>query len=196
MTGAATPEWRVREDAGESVLVALYLRQMLGIRFPDELPSLRGIPPRTTEPHDADAVERQWRAYWAMTVEPLANPSPVPLELVNGFGTHLALPEGTDELRTAVAPHGAGALAYARSEHERYRATTGGSYRAYAAALAEHERRVGRRAHTFDLTVQVLPLAQRGLWWIGDLTVAVTDGLRHDVAAFDSAIQPVIAELA
>ena len=44
--------------------------------------------------------------------------------------------------------------------------------------------------------MQVLPLSQRGIWWIGDLTVAVTDGLRRDVVAFDSAIRPVIAELA
>ena len=44
--------------------------------------------------------------------------------------------------------------------------------------------------------MQVLPLTQRGVWWIGSLTIAVTDGLRGDVAAFDSAIHPNIAELA
>ena len=49
---------------------------------------------------------------------------------------------------------------------------------------------------SFELNVQVLPPSQRGLWWIGSLTVAVTDGLRGDVAAFDAAIHPIIAELA
>jgi hypothetical protein len=41
------PEWLVREDASQPVLLALYLRQVLGIRSPDELPHLRGIAPRT-----------------------------------------------------------------------------------------------------------------------------------------------------
>lgn len=203
MAGAGTPEWLIREDAGQPVLLALYLRQVLGIRSPDELPLLRGIPPRATAPdRDTDEhelLERQWREYWAMTVEPQAHPSPVPLDLVDGFETLVALPiEGSDLLRAAMAPHGAEAVAFAQSAHARYvrDAGSGVAYRAYASAIAEHERQVGRRAHSFELNVQVLPLAQRGVWWIGSLTVAVTDGLRGDIAAFDAAIHPIIAELA
>ena len=81
------PEWLIREDASQSVLLALYLRQVLGLRSPDELPYLRGIPPRSNDrPDDVQALlERQWREYWAMTVEPQAHPSPVPLDLVEGF---------------------------------------------------------------------------------------------------------------
>jgi hypothetical protein len=201
MGGTGTPEWLIREDAGQPVLLALYLRQVLGIRSPDELPHLRGIAPRANDrSEEAQALlERQWREYWAMTVEPQAHPSPVPLELVDGFDTMLALPtDGADALRAAVIPHAGEALAFAQSAHARYRkdAGSGTAYRAYASAIAEHERQVGRRAHSFELNVQVLPLLQRGVWWIGSLTVAVTDGLRGDVAAFDSAIHPIIAELA
>lgn len=203
MGGTGAPEWLVREDAGQPVLLALYLRQALGIRFPDELPHLRGIPPRANDRSGPtqDVLEAQWRTYWDMTVEPQANPSPVPLDLVDGFETLLALPsEGAEELRAAVAPHAAEALAFSQSAHARYRrevgAGTGTAYRAYASAIAEHERQVGRRAHSFELNVQVLPLTQRGVWWIGALTVAVTDGLRGDVVAFDAAIHPIIAELA
>ena len=203
MGGTGAPEWLIREDAGQPVLLALYLRQVLGIRSPDELPHLRGIPPRTHD-RDEDAhalLERQWREYWAMTVEPQAHPSPVPLDLVDDYGTLLALPaEGADELRAAVTPHASEALAFTQSAHARYRRDaspgTGTAYRAYASAIAEHERQVGRRAHSFELNVQVLPLAQRGVWWIGSLTIAVTDGLRGDVVAFDAAIHPIIAELA
>jgi hypothetical protein len=203
MGGAGAPEWLIREDASQPVLLALYLRQVLGVRSPDELPYLRGIPPRQ-DVRDDDAhahLERQWREYWAMTVEPQAHPSPVPLDLVGGFDTLLALPtEGAGELRTAIAPHAAEALAFTQSAHARYRRDanpgTGTAYRAYASAIAEHERQVGRRAHSFELNVQVLPLTQRGVWWIGSLTIAVTDGLRGDVAAFDAAIHPIIAELA
>ena len=203
MSSGSAPEWVIREDASQPVLLALYLRQVLGLRSPDELPQLRGIPAREN-PRDDDAqarLERQWREYWAMTVEPQAHPSPVPLDLIDGFDTLVALPrEGSSELRAAIAPFGAEALAYSQSAKERYRkdaaAKPGVSYRAYASAIAEHERQVGRRAHSFELNVQVLPLTQRGVWWIGSLTIAVTDGLRGDVAAFDAAIHPIIAELA
>ncbi|MFE1646387.1 zinc-binding alcohol dehydrogenase [Microbacterium sp. P01] len=203
MGGTGAPEWLIREDAGQPVLLALYLRQVLGIRSPDELPHLRGIAPHANDRSEqAQALlERQWREYWAMTVEPQAHPSPIPLDLVDGFGTLIALPEGgSPELRSAIAPHAVEALEYSKHAHERYTkeaaAKPGVSYRAYASAIAEHERQVGRRAHSFELNVQVLPLAQRGVWWIGSLTIAVTDGLRGDVVAFDTAIHPIIAELA
>ena len=203
MAAGGAPEWLIREDAGQSVLLALYLRHVLGIRGPNELPALRGVPTVTAQRTEGtqDALERQWRAHWEMTVEPQAHPSPVPLDLVEGFGTHLALPiEGFEELRAATLPHGERASAFAQAAHERYRreatAAGGSAYRAYASAIAEHERTVGRRAHSFELNVQILPLAQRGVWWIGDLTIAVTDGLRGDIAAFDAAIHPIIADLA
>lgn len=203
MTGGQ-PEWVIREDAAIPVLIALYLRQVCGIRSPEELPALRRVPgydgAARPDPEQA-LLEREWREYWAMSVEPLAHPSPVPLELVDGFDDLLALPVGRAEaLRAAIAPHAADAREFARLAHARYgaegTARPGVSYRAYASAIAVHERRVGRRAHSFELNVQVLPLAQRGVWWIGSLTVAVTDGLRSDVVAFDAAIHPIIAELA
>ena len=198
------PEWVIREDAAIPVLIALYLRQVCGIRAPEELPALRRVPgydgPARPD-EDQALLEREWREFWAMSVEPLAHPSPVPLELVDGFDDLLALPVGRAEaLRETIAPHATAALDFARHAHARYGAEgasrPGVSYRAYASAIAEHERRVGRRAHSFELNVQVLPLAQRGVWWIGSLTVAVTDGLRSDVVAFDTAIHPIIAELA
>lgn len=197
---AGGPEWVVREDAGLPVLVALYLRQVLDIRYPEELPVLRGVPlGEADEWSNSATIERQWRAFWEMTVEPQAHPSPVPLALVDEYEMLVALPvEGFDEFAIAIIPHAEAALAFARAAHERYRAGigTGASYRAYAGAIAQHERTTGRRAHSFELNVQVLPLTQRGIWWIGALTVAVTDSLRSDVAAFDAAIAPVIADIA
>ncbi|MFK3676903.1 zinc-binding alcohol dehydrogenase [Microbacterium sp. NPDC090218] len=200
---ADKPQWLIREDASVPVLVALALRQRLGIRAPEDLPTLRELAVRAPDAVDASpAVEAQWREYWDMTVEPRAHPSEVPLELVEGFDTLVALPaSGAEELTAAIAPQAASALLYARAAHDRYvssmKSHTGGdAYRAYASAIAEFEREVGRRAHSFELNVQVLPFSQRGIWWIGALTVAVTDGLRRDVVAFDAAIRPVISELA
>ncbi|CAH0123145.1 MULTISPECIES: zinc-binding alcohol dehydrogenase [unclassified Microbacterium] len=200
---ADKPQWLIREDAGVPVLIALALRQMLGIRVPDDLPALRDLQVRAPDAVDATSeLEAQWREYWDMTVEPRAHPSDVPLELVEGFDTLVALPAtGADELRAAIAPLAPAALLYAQKARKRYfdtmkTATGGGAYRAYASAIAEFEREVGRRAHSFELNVQVLPFSQRGIWWIGALTVAVTDGMRRDVVAFDSAIRPIIGELA
>lgn len=201
MTGDHGPQWRISEEAGVPVLLALYVRQALGLRSPEELPYLRGAPAVPVERAESEQalLERQWREFWAMTVEPQAHPSPGPLELVDGFGTLVALPaSGADELRAAMTPLAEAARAFAESVNDRHSRHTdpGTSYRGYASAIAEFERTSGRRAHSFELNVQVLPLQQRGVWWIGSLTVAVTDGLRGDVVAFDAAISPIIAELA
>lgn len=200
---ADKPQWLIREDAGVPALIALALRQMLGIRHPEDLPALRDLQVRAPDAADATpALEEQWRDYWNMTVEPRAHPSDVPLELIDSFETLVALPAtGAEELREAITPLAGVAEHYAQEAHNRYvntmkSATGGGAYRAYASAIAEFEREVGRRAHSFELNVQVLPLSQRGIWWIGALTVAVTDGLRRDVVAFDEAIRPIIGELA
>ncbi|MFC7788235.1 zinc-binding alcohol dehydrogenase [Microbacterium sp. MAHUQ-60] len=195
------PQWLIREDAGTAVLVALGLRQLLGIRAPEDLPTLRGLDVRRPDAVDPDdALETQWREYWDMTVEPRAHRSDVPLDLVDGFDTLVALPtSGAEDLRDAIVPHAPTVLRYAQDVHNRYVdsvSSSGGAYRAYASAIAEFEREVGRRAHSFELNVQVLPFSQRGIWWIGALSVAVTDGLRRDVVAFDAAMRPVIAELA
>src|SRR6187200_2343006 len=114
MGSTGAPEWLIREDAAQPVLLALYLRQVLGIRSPDELPHLRGIAPRANDrSEEAQALlERQWREYWAMTVEPTAHPSPVPLDLVDEFQTFVALPtKGAEVLRAAIVPHAIEALA-------------------------------------------------------------------------------------
>lgn len=197
------PQWLIREDAGVPVLVALALRQHLGVRAPDDLPALRGLPVRAPDAADApDAIEAQWRAYWNMTVEPQAHPATGPLDLVPGFDTVVALPTvGAEDLRAAIEPLASSTMQYANDAHDRYVAAMHGApeeavYRPYATAIGEFERQAGRRARSFELNVQVLPLTQRGLWWIGTLTVAVTDGLRRDITAFDRSIRPVIAELA
>ena len=176
MHSAAGPEWVIREDADVTVLVALCLRQMIGVRAPDELPHLRGVAPRANDRSGEaqQTLERQWTAYWEMTVEPTAHPSAVALELVDGFETLVALPvTGFTELRSAIIPHAAEALAAAQSMHARYVKTAVGgsgatSYRAYASAIAEHERQVGRRAHSFELNVQVLPFSAGAMAGLAD----------------------------
>ncbi|MRG59308.1 zinc-binding alcohol dehydrogenase [Agromyces sp. CFH 90414] len=203
MHAGGGPSWVIRENASRAVLLALYLREVLSIASPVELPRLRDVGPVGDRlPTDRqDALERQWREWWAMTVEPEAHPSPVPLDLVPAYDTEVALPTtGAEELAAAIVPHAEAARAWAEWAHDQYRTASasrrGDSYRAYAGSIAEHEREVGRRAHSFELNVEVMPLQGVGVWWIGSMTVAVTDSLRSDAAAFDDAIHPIIAELA
>ena len=59
-----TPEWVIREDAGQPVILALYLRQVLGIRSPDELPHLRGIPPRVNDRDEQTQALLRMLAFW------------------------------------------------------------------------------------------------------------------------------------
>ena len=194
----------IREDARVPVLLALWLRQTLGIASPTELPRLRGVPGPSEAVRDVDGhdlLERQWRDWWAMTVEPEAHPSPVPLQLIDEYGLWVALPvAGADELAAAIRPLRQSAMAWTDWARNTYKSAStarpADSYRAYAGTIAEHEREVGRRAHSFELNVEVLPLAERGVWWIGSLTIAVTDALRSDPSAFDRAIHPIIAEIA
>ncbi|UOE43002.1 zinc-binding alcohol dehydrogenase [Agromyces larvae] len=203
MHAGGGPSWVIRENATRAVLLALYLREVLSIASPVELPRLRDIGAigDRLAVDGQDRLERQWREWWAMTVEPEAHPSPVPLELVAEYDTDVALPvSGAEDLMRAIVPHAEAARAWADWAHSGYRQAAatrrGDSYRAYAGSIAEHEREVGRRAHSFELNVEVMPLTVSGVWWIGSMTVAVTDTLRADAAAFDDAIHPIIAELA
>ncbi len=115
------PQWLIREDASVPVLVALALRQRLGIRVPEDLPSLRELAVRAPDAVEASPeIESQWQDYWDMTVEPRAHPSEVPLELIDGFDTLVALPaSGAEELSAAIAPQATSALVYARAALDR-----------------------------------------------------------------------------
>jgi len=184
----------VTEGTDLGVLVALYLRTTLGVRPPEELPALRGVTPAgEASPEIAD----QWLRYWRMTVEPVAHPADEPLELVEEFGSLVALPRSAEPLAAAIRPLAPAALEFAAAARQRLRLAQQG--RAgdliWTNLVRDEERRAGRPAHPFVLAVQELPLTQRGIWWIGELTIAVSDGLRGDAPAFGKAIRPIVAEL-
>lgn len=182
------------EGSDLSVLVALYLRTRLGVRPPEELPALRGVTPAGEA---TDELAAQWLQYWNMTVEPLAHPADEPLELVDGFGDLVAVPASSVRLATAIAPLAPAALEFADAALRRLNLEqhARGAGDVWSGLVRDEEKRVGRPAHPFALSVQVLPLTQRGIWWIGELTIAVTDGLRGDGPAFGKAIRPIVADL-
>ena len=91
------------------------------------------------------------------------------------------------------------AMAYATQAGQRYfdeSSRRGGeARRPYVNAISMLRRTSGRSAQDFELNVEVLPLSQRGVWWKGSLTIAITDSVRSDVVAFDSALAAVVDEL-
>ncbi|AMB60189.1 hypothetical protein [Microterricola viridarii] len=241
MWGSGAAWWSVREEASRQVLLALYLRDRIGIEAPVELPRLQGVigvadgtalrelrhsphhPLALHGPHHAaeapeaqpaaplpfelmaeparSRLETQWLLWWATTVEPERFPSPVPLELAPAFGDLVALPvRGAELLLEAITPYAEAAVAWSDAAARRfadYQHEPRGSLKlAYAGLIAENERMHGRRARVFELTVQLLPLAASGAWWIGRNTVAMTDTLRRDPIGFSDALRPIIAELA
>ncbi len=198
----AQSRWVIREEASHGVVIALYARQALGIRGRHDLPTLRNAPIASPVRSDAehDVLERQWRAYWDMTVEPRAHTQSGPLDLVDGFDDFVALPvTGADELRAAMVPLASAAMSYAEQAGRRYVDESmqrgGEARRPYVNAISMLHRTTGRNARDFELNVEVLPLSQRGVWWIGALTIAITDSVRSDVVAFDSALAAVVDEL-
>ena len=202
MSDDAQSRWVIREEASQAIIIALYVRQALGIRGQHELPTLRNAPIADSAPSHAerDALEHQWRQYWNMTVEPLAHTHAGPLDLVDGFSHFVALPvTGADELRAALVPLAPAARAYAAQATQRYLEESsrrgGESRRPYVNAISAAHRATGRPMPDFELTVEVPPLSQRGVWWIGTLTVAITDSVRSDVVAFDSALATVVEKL-
>jgi hypothetical protein len=189
--------WRVSETTSQPVLRALHLRDALGIRLPG-LPRLRGV--RTPGGAVDPRLEQQWARWWPMVVEPESHRSAVPLSLVDGYGTAVAMPvAGAETLRAA-------AERLARAS-ERWLADAPGPRAGsvprrpdrqlvVTRLVVEHERILGRPAEPFALTIEVLPFVRPGLWWIGAATVAVSDTLRVDAAEFRRALRPVIAQLA
>lgn len=202
MASEEETQWVIREETSPAVVLALYLRQALGLRSHHDVPNLRDAPvvePARWEKQQHE-LEKQWQQFWDMTVEPLAHTGAGPLELVDGYDTLLALPtNGTDELRDEIVPLADAAMAYAtestRKHNDAMSRMGEEGKRPYINAISARAHDTGRPARPFELNIHILPLTQRGIWWIGSLSVAVTDTLRTDRVAYDSAIAPIIAEL-
>ncbi|CAN5152420.1 hypothetical protein BH11ACT4_BH11ACT4_06530 [soil metagenome] len=203
---AGAPSWELREDATHSILVALYVRDALGIDEPDELPRLLPSVDPITHAHPGRAravLEQQWMWWWRSTVDPVRHPSTSPLELVaadEGL-RGIALPAaGFGELRETLLAIGGSAGNWAAQQHRRYGRVAMGMMldRAFTVQhlVREREAEMGRAAENFRLTVEVLPFAQPGLWWIGASTIAVSESVRIDEEAYGEALRPVIRRLA
>ncbi|HXR43889.1 MAG TPA: hypothetical protein VN759_03725 [Pseudolysinimonas sp.] len=183
------PPWQVAEDASRDVLVALYLRDALGVIDPSGLPRLLGTGLPAVEAAD-DRTTYRWMRWWVSTVDP-DGPA---------WGGQVLPPDeddAADPYLAAVARHLDSARAWADVVHEQY--TERSLERAdftIQDVVAEREAELGRAARPFRLRIEVLPLTTAGLWWIGENAIAVDELLRDEPLMYADALRPIVAQLA
>jgi hypothetical protein len=183
--GQERTSWQVSEDASRDVLVALYLRDALGIVDPSGLPRMLGTGlPEPSEPADP-RLAFGWMRWWIPLIEPDA--------------PRWGLPDGDDPFSIAVRAHLDSARAWATVAHEQYNGSAIARMQRPDTALhevvVERESALGRASRPWSLRVEVLPLAASGVWWIGDDTIAVDEATRNESILYRDALAPIVAQL-
>jgi hypothetical protein len=182
--------WEVREDASREVLVALYLRDAIGIVDPSGLPRMLGTGLPEIEPADP-ALAFGWMRWWIPLIEPDAR----------GWGLPEGDEAGSHAFSSAVRRHLDSARAWAAVAHEQQNGSfvsrmQRGDDLAIHELVREQEVALGRAARPFSLRVEVLPLAASGIWWIGDDAIAVDVATRDEPILYRDALAPIVASLA
>jgi hypothetical protein len=184
-----TSHWEATEDASREVLVALYLRDALGVVDPSGLPRMLGTGLPELEPADPGMVFG-WMRWWIPLIEPDAR----------GWG----LPDRDDPSAAAfeagVRRHLDSARAWATVAHEQHNGSMiARMQRAPDLAIQElvrqQEAALGRASRPFRLRIEVLPLAASGIWWIGDDAIAVDEATRNEPILYLDALAPIVAAL-
>lgn len=188
MHAGSGPHWRVTEDASRDVLVALYLRDALGIQDPSGLPRLlgTGLP---AEPAPADEMSGwAWTRWWVSVIEPDAQVPALPENASPAW--ERVVRKHLDDARTwadvAHAEHGIRVA-------ERMLADLGDA--TVAELVAEREEALGRASQPFRLRIEVLPLTTAGIWWVAEEAIAVDELLRDDLPSYRQALAPIIDRL-
>ena len=181
--------WEAREDASREVLVALYLRDALGIVDPSGLPRMFGTGLPETEPAEP-AMAFGWMRWWIPLIEPDAR----------GWGLPADGDAGSDAFAAAVRRHLDSARAWATVAHEQHNGSVIGRMQrggdlVIQELVREQEVALGRASRPFSLRIEVLPLVASGIWWIGDDAIAVDETTRNEPILYRDALAPVIAAL-
>jgi hypothetical protein len=182
------PSWRVDENASSDVLVALYLRDALGVSDPSGLPRVLGTGLGPVPAAD-DRTTWGWTRWWVSVTAPDSGIRP--FAEAGGEAFEALVRRHLDDARAwADVVH----TAYGTAQMERQFAGTLDDV--VGEAVRAWEADAGRPAHPFRLRIEVLPLTASGVWWIGEHAIAVDDLLREDLPAWRAALEPIIARLA
>jgi hypothetical protein len=180
MRKAGSVDWQIRIDTPVDLLAALYVRDAAGLRpAAPPLPSLS--PAVDPVPIDADlraTASAQWTPWWLALVRSTGSTALIhrmpPAErrgaLLDAKAAVVHALDGWPELAAVIDACGPAATGYADA---RLREITGpapgarwrdGPIRAVAAA----EEELGRPVRAFCLTIEEMPLAEAGVWPIGE----------------------------
>lgn len=167
------------------ILTVLYVRDALGVVDPGGLPRLDGTGLPAVEQPDP-ATTWAWMRWWISTVE------------ADRPGAAM-LPDLDDLAAARIGRHLDSARTWAQVANRAYREReAAGRWRDHTIqdVVRAREAELGRRARPFRLRIEVLPLAEPGLWWIADDTVAVDVAVRDEPVLYADALGPVIEQLA
>lgn len=184
-TDRPVASWSATQSSWVPILVALYVRDALGVVDPGGLPRLDGTGLPVTAAPDP-AIVWAWTRWWISTVE-ADRP---------GFSM---LPDLGEVAADRIGRHLDSARTWAQVAHRAYlEREAGGRWRdlTIQAVVREREAELGRRARPFRLRIQVLPLVEPGLWWIADDAIAVDVSVRDEPVLYADALRPVIEQLA
>ena len=186
------------ETSTRSVLFGLYTREALGIRKLG-VPALYPAIIQAEASAEQGELDAQWGRWWASVVEPELAPARGPLGLLPGTSHTVALPlTGAEVLYDALAAIADEAEEWTRAADDSLRGFAmkrphGMEVTLLVNGFAEE---FGRPVHPFRLDVEIVPTAERGIWWIGQHTIAVSADLRSDPDAYVAALRPIVAMLA
>jgi hypothetical protein len=205
-----TLRWQVTEDCPWDLLMALCLRDLAGLTdvgdpvLPPVVPAVARQEPTTTAraPRSRDAVvgvdravlATQWASWWNRTTHKSLHPLASSLK-----PPHFAVFDRELALQDLVIQNYDAALTWTAARHEEYVASSVAQHAARAADIVdvvrdrEHELR--RQAGYFRIDISVLPFAKRGAWIIGPNSIAVSQTLRDDSAAFRAWFAPLVSAL-
>ena len=160
---------------------------MLGTGLPDAPPA-------------NDLITYWWTRWWISVVEPQARGWGVPLQEVDDAGLVVLPQEGAEDYIAVIRTHlddartWADVASQAHSETELARMRRGTDF-TLLELVRENEVELGRPSRPFRLLIEVLPLAESGVWWIGDDAIAVDETTRNEPILYRDALAPIVAQV-
>jgi len=203
-----TLRWQVTEDCPWDLLMALCLRDLAGMTdagepplpavAPAVLPSSSGALARSTLASsvqtDTAELRAQWGAWWRRTAVRESRPVASALR-----PPHFAEFDRALALQDLVENNYEAAYAWSAARFDEYTDSRTHRHASLTAdvvdVVRDREHTLRRQAGYFRLDLLVLPLASSGAWVVAPHTVAISQSLRDDSAAFRRWLRPIVHAL-
>ena len=213
-----TRSWKIGTDEPQSLLFALYVRDVCGLQpsLEPAIPRLEpAVPAAPVAPGGAVASE-QWASWWQLLLEGGGfwtddkRPAGLPqltqdpeIQRLFYWGSRFAPPDfqglaDMPELRELVRRCFDAAREWSESRHHEFASLT--SLRRRGSPESDIVRTVesalGRTVQPFALDIRVLPVASTQGWRLTPSRALVTEALYREPATYRAWLQPIIEELA